>query len=87
MKLKFSVDKKNSGRAFKVIIDSAPTSRMTRGVVVDVLGEVYLVERDNDSRMRVDIHRKKLPEFCLPIQVGDVVEYELAQAQGPPSAR
>jgi hypothetical protein len=81
MKLRFSVDKKNSQRAYKVYIDNAPASRKSKGVVVSVADDVYILESN------VEVHRKKLPEFCLPVRCGDLVEYDLAQAQGNPSAR
>ena len=60
---------------------------MSKGVIVSVAGDVYIVESRNSSQVQVEVHRKKLPEFCLPVQVEDLVEYDLAEAQGNPSAR
>ena len=87
MKLKFSIDKNNSSRAFKVVIDNVPASNLTKGAVVQVFHDVYIVESLDGYRTHVEVHHQKLPQFCLPVLAGDEVDFVLAQAHGNPSAR
>lgn len=75
-----------NARAYKVIVTTIPLTRMKTGVVVSIEDEVYVLE-GHDKREIVEVHRDKLPKYCLPIKEGDTVEYCLAQSLGVASAR
>jgi hypothetical protein len=73
-------------RAYKVFVVSPPASSGIVGQVIGIEGNHFIVQCLKNHET-AEVHREKLPKFCLPIKVGDSVEYELAEAPGNPSAR
>jgi hypothetical protein len=69
-----------------VFVVSVPASSWIVGQIIDTDVNHYIV-RSLQSYEIAEVHREKLPKFCLPIKVGDCIEYELAEAPGNPSAR
>jgi len=75
-----------NARAYKVIVTTVPVTLMKSGVVIRIEEDAYVLE-GHEKRQIVEVHRDKLPKYCLPIKEGDTVEYCLAQALGVASAR
>ena len=64
----------------------APASSGIAGQVIGTEEDHYLVQSLRFQE-NAEVHRDKIPKYCLPIKVGDSIEYELAEAPGNPSAR
>ncbi len=69
-----------------MFVVSVPASNWIVGQIIEIDVNHYIVQSLQSFEM-AEIHREKLPKFCLPIKVGDCIEYELAEAPGNPSAR